>query len=302
MGWLTLIVGIGLSVASAVSYFGSRHWRFDLLSNFRWQLSVALLLCFGIGLIFPTRVWFALLLPMILLNLWSIFPLFTTRWGNGSETDTPLRVMSFNVLGSNRRDAETMEAVRAADADVLIVVEMRPPLAKLLEQTDYPHKHLIPRKDNFGIALLSRHPFDVITVEGERPIIFAKMMVNEQPVHIMSVHPWPPVTRECSDKRDAAIVYFKQLLDGIDTPIIVAGDFNAAVWTHPLRDWERRGLKSASYGFGWRPTWRHHELRVPALPIDHILVSEAFIVTEYTVGDSLGSDHRPIIADLLLRP
>jgi vancomycin resistance protein VanJ len=82
-----------------------------------------------------------------------------------------------------------------------------------------------------------------------------------------------------------------------DVPIVV-GDFNLVPesrrfrtdWGHLRSSWRRSSIGT---GYTWHSRW--HGLR-----IDHILVSPDVQVTKAWVGPDLGSDHRPVIADLIL--
>jgi endonuclease/exonuclease/phosphatase (EEP) superfamily protein YafD len=86
-------------------------------------------------------------------------------------------------------------------------------------------------------------------------------------------------------------------------PVIVAGDLNAPESSLVVRQLLETGLRDAfsSAGFGYGHTWGHSlRLRFSFLRIDHILVGPEFGVTDCFVGSALGSEHRPVIADLYL--
>jgi endonuclease/exonuclease/phosphatase family metal-dependent hydrolase len=58
-------------------------------------------------------------------------------------------------------------------------------------------------------------------------------------------------------------------------------------------------LRSAADGFGWQPTWPSFLL--PAgIQIDHALVNSAATVRSFRRGAGMGSDHRPVIVDVVL--
>jgi endonuclease/exonuclease/phosphatase family metal-dependent hydrolase len=82
----------------------------------------------------------------------------------------------------------------------------------------------------------------------------------------------------------------------------MAGDFNATRDHRPFRELRDAGLRDAHdvAHAGWSPTWRAGGLVPPLLRLDHVLASRAFSVTDYQVGDDIGSDHLPITVDLAL--
>ena len=65
---------------------------------------------------------------------------------------------------------------------------------------------------------------------------------------------------------------------------------------------ETSGLRNARQGLGVLPT---HSIVAPqfaalSAPIDHCLVTPEIQVKDFRLGKAIGSDHRPIIADLLI--
>lgn len=86
-------------------------------------------------------------------------------------------------------------------------------------------------------------------------------------------------------------------------PMIVAGDLNAVQGSPVLGALLATGLRDAfaSAGLGYGFTYGHAlRLGFSFLRIDHILVSSSLGVRDCFVGGREGSEHRPVIADLLL--
>jgi len=84
----------------------------------------------------------------------------------------------------------------------------------------------------------------------------------------------------------------------------VAGDFNAPVQSIVCRKLMRHGLtdafSTAGQGYGYS---FGHELRLVAhsyVRLDHILASRHWRVERCWTGGADASDHRPVIADLVL--
>jgi endonuclease/exonuclease/phosphatase (EEP) superfamily protein YafD len=89
-----------------------------------------------------------------------------------------------------------------------------------------------------------------------------------------------------------------------DRPLIVAGDLNAPETSPVIRTLLDRGLRDAfsSAGRGYGYTHGHSTmLAISFLRIDHILVSPEIGVVDAFAGGKDGSEHRPVIADLLLQ-
>jgi endonuclease/exonuclease/phosphatase (EEP) superfamily protein YafD len=80
----------------------------------------------------------------------------------------------------------------------------------------------------------------------------------------------------------------------------VAGDFNAPVesviYQESWGDWTN-AFSAAGWGFGRTRMSRWIRAR-----IDHILSDDRWVVHRSWVGPDVGSDHRPLFAELRLRP
>jgi endonuclease/exonuclease/phosphatase (EEP) superfamily protein YafD len=87
-------------------------------------------------------------------------------------------------------------------------------------------------------------------------------------------------------------------------PLILAGDLNASEASPVLRSLLDRGLRDAFSSAGRGYGYTHgHALRVGIsfLRIDHVLVSPEIGVVDAFPGSWQASEHRPVIADLLLQ-
>ena len=88
------------------------------------------------------------------------------------------------------------------------------------------------------------------------------------------------------------------MVTSTDDPIIVMGDFNASVWSSHFQGFMKAAnLHDTGHKRGFQATW-HRSFFPIAIPIDHILHSAHFRCTNRTIGPGLGSDHRPVVADL----
>ena len=86
---------------------------------------------------------------------------------------------------------------------------------------------------------------------------------------------------------------------------MTAGDFNATRYHPSFRRLLSDGMRDAHErrGRGWAATWpRNRRLLPPLMRLDHVLVSHGVEVRSIREGLGRGSDHRPIIADLVLLP
>ena len=81
------------------------------------------------------------------------------------------------------------------------------------------------------------------------------------------------------------------------------GDLNVTMWSPFYRSLAKiSGLNNARQGFGILPTQSAilPQYAIFSAPIDHCLISQEIKVKDFRVADNIGSDHLPIVAELLL--
>jgi endonuclease/exonuclease/phosphatase (EEP) superfamily protein YafD len=72
------------------------------------------------------------------------------------------------------------------------------------------------------------------------------------------------------------------------------------MWSPFYKNMVKTGnLRNARSGFGILPTWPTF-LPLAYIPIDHFLVSKEIGVLKIRTGRNVGSDHLPLITDLVL--
>jgi endonuclease/exonuclease/phosphatase (EEP) superfamily protein YafD len=225
----------------------------------------------------------------------------------------PMRVVSANVLAWRAPTRETVGWLLEADPDILAVLEYShawsETFAPIRERLPYAIER--PTDDPRGIALFSRYPLRdalvTLAPTGYLPFIDATAETPAGPVRITVVHPLAPMRAAHVDARDAEIAWHARRLANASLPLVVAGDFNESPDGHAFAGFvESSGLRPAREGFGRTPTWPsgNGEWRVPTFlqtAIDHCFVSRHFDVAHFDRGPDVGSDHRPILADVVLR-
>jgi endonuclease/exonuclease/phosphatase (EEP) superfamily protein YafD len=306
---LILLLGTGGLIVATGFALAARHWwLFDLFSHFRLQyLFVALIL---LPLALLLRAWPAaiLLLAVGLIHGYALEQLWLG--GERAATGRPLRVVSVNVLARNETAERVLAFVRAADADLAILVDAQGERwHDVLENLGqiYPHRAPAKWQDGAPVILFSRHPIDrqelIEPVDGYRPYLLAEIGVGDGiPTLVAAVHPTSPKPDEPGDSqvRNVQLDHIAKSLQGVDGPVIVAGDLNTTPFSPHFRDlMAAADLRHAAAGHGYVGTWpvRWWPLRIP---IDHLLIKGPVSVHAFGRGSEVGSDHFPIVADLRL--
>ena len=215
-----------------------------------------------------------------------------------------VRVMASNLYFGRGDPKTDVELVRAHDVDVLNLVELTPEAAEELGRAGLfdllPHRVFQPVEAGRGSGVASRHPLVPLDLAG--PALLqqpgARVEVGSAAIEVVAVHPVPPT---------GAPATWKAEMRGLppapsDGPIrILAGDFNATLDHGTFRRLLRAGYRDAGErrGAGLRHTWPTGGWW-PPVTIDHVLVDRRAAVVGYRVLDVPGSDHRAVLAELVL--
>jgi endonuclease/exonuclease/phosphatase (EEP) superfamily protein YafD len=281
--------------------FGSRwNWLCELTAHWPVQIVVgSVVACFV--LLLSKRWKLALLAGSVaLVNASYVVPLFLPGQ-HGPVAEPICQVVSANVHTSNHDASRFAEFIRTEDPDFFLVMEVNKQWKRALGDfdDDYPYSVIRARSDNFGIALLSRHPILEQRVESFDdsgiPTIIAKIDFHGQSLNVVGTHPLPPIGRRRSELNHQHLHALGDVVARLSRPVILLGDLNTTSWSPHFQTLLQHGdLKDSRQGFGIQATWPN-EPQVLRIPIDHALVSRDLTVTQRNVGTDIGSDHFPIV-------
>jgi endonuclease/exonuclease/phosphatase (EEP) superfamily protein YafD len=295
---------------SWLGLLGRWHWLLDLFSHFRWQYLLLAALAVLWSWWRKRRTVLGVSIATLVLNAWLIGSLWWHTQGPDEISRSSLRIVSFNVLTSNRHYHEVIDHLQAADADILFLVEIDDSWAEALEplKASHPHHLFLPRQDNFGLALLSRLPLlelrKLNTREAESeafsfamPSIEARLSRDGQELTLIGTHPLPPVGKLQSISRNSQLTEIARYVQSLGQAAMVLGDLNSTPWCEGMRSLRSLGsLDFRATSPPWQPTWRVNS--VLAIPIDHVLCTPPLVIVKREIGSDVGSDHRAQIIDV----
>lgn len=300
LAWTLCLLAVA---GTAFRHLGRWHWTFELTTHFVVQAS---LLAAGAALLLGLRghrrlAFVAALMALVNAAEWMPYFSGAPTAAHATSSRTPLVVVAANVHSNNRQVAALDRWL--VDADVVFLSEVDPWWAHQLAawRADWPHQIVHPRRDNFGLALLSRHPIvdsEVFELEGEDPAISARIRTASGLVTIVGLHPFPPAGGTYSTYRNLQLSAAAKRIESLPAPRIVLGDLNTTSSSPFFRDLlATTGLRDTRPGFGWQATWPASSWLL-RIPIDHVLVEPSLIVRDRRVGPDIGSDHLPVRVEL----
>ena len=222
-----------------------------------------------------------------------------------------LRLLSANVYAGNEDPARYVEEIRRSGADVVFLQEATPTFLAALDRSgavgELPHRVVVTRTDPFAAAVVSRWPLlaqDVVEMDGRPILVRATVDIGGVPVRLYAVH----VVAPFGGNRAAWIRELRAVAEAVRAeagPVLVAGDFNATWGNREFRRLLDAGLTdgAAARGRPFQMTWPRDRRLVPPLArIDHVLTTAGLTVTAIWTGPGRGSDHRPLMAVVAVRP
>lgn len=313
-----LAVGVVLTLtllAATLCAAGASHlWLFDLAVHFYVQYAALGLVGFILLLVARSPAWALLALAvagycaMCAAPALATHPVTLPRVAGEPASGDPvrLRIVSINVFYANDDHRSVIDFLRRERPDAVSLMEMNPGWRKSLEPLlkDFPHRYQTTGVGGRGITLFSRVPMKDAAVLpiGARaePAIAATLEVHGREVRVFAVHTTWPMAPASARRRNGQLERLAEQARSVTLPLVVVGDLNIT----PFSPFFKRllvegGLRSGSDGFGWQATWP--TFMPPAgIQIDHALVNSRLTVEHFGKGSSIGSDHFPIVADLVL--
>jgi endonuclease/exonuclease/phosphatase family metal-dependent hydrolase len=245
--------------------------------------------------------------------------LMTAACSAGAGAQTTLRVAAYNVkhgLGMDSIiDLERIAGVlRPLDADVITLqeidrgvdrtdgVDQARRLGELLGMTAHFGDFMPYQGGEYGMAVLSRLPVVRVTnhrlPDGDEPRTGLEVEVLTGPegrrVSVVGIHFY-----RTPEERLAQADALSSLLDAVEHPVVLAGDFNSRRGDRILRSLRAKEWFVVDKD-GPFETFPSDE---PQREIDFVMLrpAEAFEVVEHRVIDeSVASDHRPLLVVLRL--
>lgn len=320
--WLgrLLLAGLDLYVVYPSAHLilraltGDRLWPIALMNNLLhwWLLFSFPLLAL---MLWQRRWWGAGLAGLnVVFFLWLFgglfFPNLHTPDLPAGNADT-LTVMAYNVGSGWAQPDDLIAALQDSGADVVALLEVAPwqadELSEALEDL-YPYRVLY----GYGVTgkgLLSRYPileeelFSLPT--SHMTHLRATLNVDGMPLNLIAAHPPRPHIGRGGfyySRGHDDIVTLAEMAASADGPTIMLGDFNTSDLGEDYALVANTGLtdafRVAGWGFGLTFPNRPLPFR-PVTRIDYIWYSEHFYAVRAWVGPDAGSDHLPVLAELV---
>ncbi|MFK7978051.1 MAG: endonuclease/exonuclease/phosphatase family protein [Halioglobus sp.] len=319
---LFLVSATAIAILSLLPLSASEKWWVRCMDFPRLQLAAttfslfcAALFCLPLGQL-TSLVVIAITVSLLVYQLWWIAPYsrffpVEVQWSRSKNPDNAIRILSANVLTTNRNAQPFIDLVDANTPDVVLTLESDSWWERQLAvlENKLPHTVKVPLDNLYGMHLYSRYPLSETEVkylvEKDVPSVHTLIeMPSGVSVRAHFVHPAPPspTENETSQERDAELILIAKSLQNAKVPTIVAGDLNDVAWSATTRLFRRiSGLLDPRIGRGLLNTF-HANFWFLRWPLDHIFHSQAFTLSDIRRLPKFGSDHFAIFTELHYSP
>lgn len=293
------VVAAPLPVAlAALSSLGHR-WL-DILAQFTAPAVIAAAVVTAGFLLLRRWRWAAAASGVLALLLLAVWPQWFPAGARPDGKAPAARLYSANLWARNAGVEAIAASIRAADADIVVLIELGDVPARQLDAVleGYPHRVLTPRVDRpSGAArsvIASRWP---LTAIRDRPdglhAVGATVRTPLGPVNVLGVHltrPWPFQEQWGQIEQARAVAAIRRDLAG---PVVVTGDFNSVSSARIGRQLQgETGLRPAP---GFPGTWPSALPAALGVTIDQVYASPDLAFVSRQLGRPTGSDHRPVV-------
>ena len=301
-------------------------WLYQALAPFAFWLALLALPLLALAPLVRQPAYTTATLAATALFLWHYAP----RWSRAKMTpnvsrtrDLPLRVMTSNLFKANDAYAAIAEAILASKADLVAVQELRPPQAEALStllREAYPHQELRPGRDAEGMGLFSRHPItrrEFVCRDGANPIQVIQVHLTDEALSLINIHPRIPMLQQSpalgfptglsTAERAQDIETIIAAAESLSTPTLILGDMNTTpycpafgVLPSDWRDVHQEVGQGMGFSYPVDAAFFGFRSPLPLFRIDHLFLRGAVQARSVSRGHMPGSDHRYLLADLLL--
>ena len=332
-----IFASIGLILISLAGYLGKLHLYLELAAHFKWQyltLSLCPFCFFLLQFCFNYRQKLQKKLQKLglilsgfclVINLGEIIPwYFPHHWFNQDIQGQEFRVLLSNMDKYKDNSTAAIALIQKERPDIVVFVEVGTAIAAKLKagltdilpySFDYIETGFLPafwlgdrdlgEETRFrdGTLILSRISLEnpqVKSLGGGRKSLLANLQISGQLISLIAVHPSKATGQIYFEERNRQLEAIADYAATLKNPVILIGDMNVTMWSPYYRDLiKKTQLQNVRAGFGILPTWPTFQPLL-YIPIDHCLVSPDFQVLKVRRGPAIGSDHFPLITDLIL--
>jgi endonuclease/exonuclease/phosphatase (EEP) superfamily protein YafD len=296
--WIAWFCGI---IVTALGFTAPWLPAFDLINEVRPLVALGMLVLVVIaallrdGRLLRPTISLALLQVGLMLLPWA-------RAGDNAPNAPPaLRLLTFDLGPDNTRFDDVADFILGAQADIVLLQQVSCSAVERLIPKLRPAfpTALVEATSCNGQALMSKRPWAAggqVTTRTRRPLlVWARLQWGNRDFVLTGVQLSGPLT---PNEQAGDIARLQAHLESQGAAHIVAGDFHLTPFAWKFAQLQNAGLgQFVTYIPTSSPSWPVR-WPLPVVTTDNVLSTQGFARVSVTTGPPLGSDHRPLIADI----
>jgi endonuclease/exonuclease/phosphatase (EEP) superfamily protein YafD len=311
---VVILASWAFALAIVVRLAWPHGWPVEVAALFHHYVAIGGALLLLVALLF--RVGLAQLVLALAVGA-AFWPLLVSGAPIAESADrSNFRIMSANVVHGIPSAEPLGELIASLLPDIVVMQEIAPPVTALITTLpDYPHL-ASPWEVPQGVVVISRHPMIYGPIPGliepprdagGGPGLRAEIDIpGDRPLILYAIHAPTPRDGAAFEARNR---YLEEVAAAIAAEpdgalIVLAGDWNTPPWSPTFTTlFETTGLATSETSAWPGPTRVIRRLDFVhwiGSPVDHIAISQEIGREAFTIGPDIGSDHLPVIADLLM--
>jgi endonuclease/exonuclease/phosphatase (EEP) superfamily protein YafD len=267
----------------------------DIFHSLRGQL-ILMSLCFAVFIFLKNK---TLGVVSIAISVLAIFLHFIAKSTfDENKNVNSLHTKQINLNYSNQNIAQHLTRFNKETWDLLVLFEFADKHRELFADVKptfsrFGYKEI----EGFpmGIGVISRYPIiyrQVVHIESPKTgYVLLKLLVNEQILNLVLVHPPSPRTNALWNRRNKVLEEVSILLNDLKGPWLVVGDLNTVPWSDYVAISQGKWCYDAiGFYYSWVAT-KIFQSKLVGLPIDHCITSTGINIHSLNVTPFIGSDH-----------
>ena len=306
--------------AGILPFLRHPHWIFRVWEFGRVQLLILQIMTLLLGILFLDNksviFWTVILVHLgLVINHIIILIPYTTIYKSNARRNIdninsdPVSIISVNVYQFNDDYSRLLNLVKEIKPDIILTMESNAAWDKGLSSLEehYPNFKKVPLENTYGIHFYTRLKTEKIQINyftaDDLPSIEATLQTDEgNKFTFFGVHPPPPSPTEedTAKERDAELLAVAKKVKEVNTPTIVAGDFNNVAWARSSILFRKTSeLIDPRIGRGFVSTY-HAKYRLLRFPIDLFFHSTDIFIKDFKTLKNIGSDHLPLFCSFII--
>ena len=221
-----------------------------------------------------------------------------------TQSTKNIRLMTFNTSYSYRNDdfSDMIDQISKEELDIIIFQETSPHFQEQLKILNefFPYNvGLNTPVDFWGGIILSKYPLTDIQ-EGKNNSVIVNFLLEGSEITVVAIHLYPPISQGLLNSTLQQMAYLKEFINSSNHNIILIGDLNMTPVSRRFTNFLKE-TNLYTYTSFMHPTftWPAFLPSILGIQIDHVLFSENFKIVEKKTINHFGSNHRPLLVDLI---